>query len=147
MTPSLAEPPTPQRFFRRPASARTPASSSGRLEIVVTVLPRRPAVSRRTVTRPPPPAGARCGARRRRRSPSSLDQTGLLTAPSSLDHSAGSPHRGCFQNARQPVAHGGAEHVAAAAQAVVAGHADHVATRRGGRHPERIALALDDQHG
>src|SRR4051794_6989348 len=111
MTPSLAEPPTPQRFFRRPASSRTPASSSGRLEIVVTALPRRPAVSRRTLTRPPPPTGARCGARRRRRSPSSLDQTGLLT----------SPHRRCFHNAREPIAHGGDDRVAAAAQAVIAG--------------------------
>src|SRR4051812_8703322 len=30
ITPSLAEPPTPQRFFSRPASARSSASSSGR---------------------------------------------------------------------------------------------------------------------
>src|SRR5262245_20520251 len=77
ITPSFAEPPTPQRFFSRPASSRTPASSSGRLEIVVTALPRRPAVSRRTFTRPP--AVWRClgSLRLRRRSPSSLDQTGL----------------------------------------------------------------------
>src|SRR4051794_9924641 len=76
MTPSLAEPPTPQRFFSRAASARISASPSGRLKTVVAVLPLRPAVSRRTltgpvvvrVTDPPDP-------RALRRSPSLLDHT------------------------------------------------------------------------
>src|SRR4051812_31865416 len=135
MTPFFAEPPTPQRFFSRPASSRTPASSSGRLETVVTALPRRPAVSRRTLTRPPPGAGARSGARRRRRSPSSLDHTGLLI----------SLHEGCFHDARQPVAHGRRQAVEVPAEAVVARHADHVAAGGGGRHPERVAVALHDQ--
>src|SRR3954454_16115098 len=74
MTPFLADPPTPQRFFRRPASAFRAASSSGTPETVVTALPRRPAVSRRTFTRPPAcVAGGR--SRALRRSPSLVDQT------------------------------------------------------------------------
>src|SRR3954454_6444101 len=76
MTPFLVEPPTPQRFFRRPARSRRPASSSGTSWTVVTALPRRPAVSRLTRTRSPParfePAGR---ASALRRSPSLVDQT------------------------------------------------------------------------
>src|SRR4051794_36804402 len=77
MTPSLAEPPTPQRFFSRPASSRRPSSPSGTPEIVVTALPRRPATSRRTFTRPPPRGGALAlaAAGLRRRSPPELDHT------------------------------------------------------------------------
>src|SRR4051794_33454843 len=76
MTPSLTDPPTPQRFFRRPARSRRPASSSGTSATVVTVLPRRPPTSRRTLTRPPAARRARwAGSRALRRSPSSLDQT------------------------------------------------------------------------
>src|SRR6201999_2317306 len=48
ITPSLTEPPTPQRFLSRPASARNSTSSTGTPETVVTALPRRPATSRRT---------------------------------------------------------------------------------------------------
>src|SRR3954451_11983650 len=80
MTPSLTAPPTPQRFFSRPASSRRPASSSGTSETVVTPLPRRPAVSRRTLTRPP--AARRCfrpGSRALRRSPSVVDQTTFVS--------------------------------------------------------------------
>src|SRR4051812_34444059 len=80
MTPFLIEPPTPQRFLRRPASARTPSSSSGTSAMVVTALPRRPATSRRTFTRPP--AAIRdltFGSRALRRSPSLLDHTTLAS--------------------------------------------------------------------
>src|SRR3954471_13627144 len=69
MTPPFAEPPTPQRFFRRPASSRSPSSSSGTPEIVVTALPRRPATSRRTFARPPARGAAGLAAGLRPRSP------------------------------------------------------------------------------
>src|SRR4051794_39611020 len=76
MTPSLTDPPTPQRFFRRPARSLRPSSSSGTSATVVTALPRRPLVSRRTFTRPPAARRAfRPGSRALRRSPSSLDHT------------------------------------------------------------------------
>src|SRR3954470_16992864 len=79
MTPSLTEPPTPQRFLSRPASSRRPASSSGTFATVVTALPRRPLVSRRTLTRSSAAAAARArafeGSGALRRSPSVLDQT------------------------------------------------------------------------
>src|SRR3954466_8516702 len=84
MTPSLTAPPTPQRFFRRPASSRRPSSASGTPATVVTALPRRPLVSRRTLTRPPARASSRAratsGSRALRRSPSSLDQTTFVSS-------------------------------------------------------------------
>ena len=80
MTPSLTDPPTPQRFFRRPASSRRPSSSSGTSATVVTALPRRPLVSRRTLTRPPAAIRAlSLGSRALRRSPSVLDHTTLAS--------------------------------------------------------------------
>src|SRR3954466_6978066 len=81
MTPSLTDPPTPQRFFSRPASSLRPSSSRGTSATVVTALPRRPLVSRRTFPRSPRgapprprrpraapsgPGRAPCGGRRRR---------------------------------------------------------------------------------
>src|SRR3954447_15479072 len=76
MTPSLTAPPTPQRFLSRPASSLRPSSSSGTSATVVTALPRRPLVSRRTFTRPPAARRAFSpGSRALRRSPSSLDHT------------------------------------------------------------------------
>src|SRR6476659_3885678 len=83
MTPSLTDPPTPQRFFSFPARSLRPSSSRGTPETVVTALPRRPLVSRRTFTRPPARAASRArtlsGSRALRRSPSVLDQTTLVS--------------------------------------------------------------------
>src|SRR3954470_7785470 len=45
MRPSLTVPPVPHRCLSRAASSRTPSSSKGRSNTVVTPLPRRPAVS------------------------------------------------------------------------------------------------------
>ena len=69
---ALLEPP------REPLS---PASSSGTPETVVTAFPRRPATSRRTLTRPPGARVAGAGSRALRRSPSLLDQTTLRSRP------------------------------------------------------------------
>jgi low temperature requirement protein LtrA len=74
ITPSLTEPPTPQRFFSRPASSRRPSSFKGTPDTVVTALPRRPEVSRRTFTRPPPASRSlSSGSRALRRSPSVVE--------------------------------------------------------------------------
>src|SRR4051794_7795664 len=79
MTPSLDEPPTPQRFLRCWASSRISLSLSGRLKTVVAVLPLRPAVSRRTLTGPEVCRVTVFGSRALRRSPSLLDHTMLVS--------------------------------------------------------------------
>src|SRR4051794_9933966 len=94
MTPSFAEPPTPQRFFSRPASSRTPASSSGTPDTAVTALPRLPAVSRRTFTRPPEVRSAARGSRALRRSPSLDDHTTFASARLTTAASSGLARRG-----------------------------------------------------
>src|SRR5436190_20939803 len=47
----------------------------------------------------------------------------------------------------KPAAHGRPQALAVRAQAVVALQAHDLAAGPVGRHPERVALALDDQHG
>jgi hypothetical protein len=53
----LAVPPLPQRRFSSPASSCSASSPSGTPAIVVTGLPRRPAISRFTRTMPSPSRG------------------------------------------------------------------------------------------